>query len=75
VGGGEIRKGGQRVNMVKIFFTHICKWKMIPVETIPGIGRRKRIDGVNSTMIYIFLMFVKYNFILGVTIISNYGIL
>jgi hypothetical protein len=27
-----------RMNMVQIPCTHICKWKMIPVETIPGMG-------------------------------------
>jgi hypothetical protein len=36
--GEEVRKGCKRVNMVQIPCTHICKWKMIPAETIPGIG-------------------------------------
>jgi hypothetical protein len=25
--GKDTRNGGQRVNMVEIFFTHVCKWK------------------------------------------------
>jgi hypothetical protein len=25
--------------MLHILCTHECKWEMIPVETIPGIGR------------------------------------
>jgi hypothetical protein len=24
--------------MVQILCTHACKWKMIPVETLPGMG-------------------------------------
>jgi hypothetical protein len=24
--------------MVEIFCTYVCKWKMRPVETIPGMG-------------------------------------
>jgi hypothetical protein len=24
--------------MVQILCTHVCKWKMITVETIPGMG-------------------------------------
>jgi hypothetical protein len=27
--------------MVQILCTHVCKWKMIPVETIPGMGGLK----------------------------------
>jgi hypothetical protein len=34
VGGGK--KHG-RVNIVQILYTHVCKWKKIPVETIPGM--------------------------------------
>jgi hypothetical protein len=30
-----------RLNMVQVLCTHVCKWKMIPVETIPGIRRNK----------------------------------
>jgi hypothetical protein len=32
--------------MVEILCTHICKWKMRPVETIPGMrrGRKKEND-------------------------------
>jgi hypothetical protein len=41
--------------MVEILYTHVCKWKMRPIETIPGVGGGmiKKNDGeVNSTMIY-----------------------
>jgi hypothetical protein len=43
------------VSMVEIVCSHVWKWKMRPVETIPGMGRGgiKANDGeVNSTMIY-----------------------
>jgi hypothetical protein len=51
--GEDIRKGGQRVNMVEILCTMYENGKMRPVETIPGIGGGiKRVEGVNSTMIY-----------------------
>jgi hypothetical protein len=30
--------------MVEIFCTHVCKWKMRPVETIPGMGQIKEND-------------------------------
>jgi hypothetical protein len=36
----DIREGGWRVDMVEIFCTHVCKWKMRPVETIPGMEGR-----------------------------------
>jgi hypothetical protein len=26
--------------MVQILYTHVCKWKMRPVETIPGMAGR-----------------------------------
>jgi hypothetical protein len=31
------------MDMVQIMYTHVCKWKMTPVETFPGIreGRMK----------------------------------
>jgi hypothetical protein len=32
------RERGRRMNTVEIMCTRVCKWKMIPVETIPGIG-------------------------------------
>jgi hypothetical protein len=35
-----VGKGHGRVNIVQIQYTHICKWKMIPVKSIPGMGRR-----------------------------------
>jgi hypothetical protein len=38
VGGGDIKKGCRKVNMMEILFTRACKWKMIPVETVPAMG-------------------------------------
>jgi hypothetical protein len=42
VGGGGCGEN-MRVNMVQILCTHFCKWKKMPVVTIPelGIGRDK----------------------------------
>jgi hypothetical protein len=34
--GEDVGKGCVRVNIVQLLYTHVCKWKMIPVETIPG---------------------------------------
>jgi hypothetical protein len=34
----EVRKGHGTVNIVQILCTHVCKWKMMPVETVPGMG-------------------------------------
>jgi hypothetical protein len=34
----EVRKGYGRVNIVHILCTYVCKWKMIPVKTIRGMG-------------------------------------
>jgi hypothetical protein len=28
-----MEKGWRRMNIVQILCTHVCKWKMIPVET------------------------------------------
>jgi hypothetical protein len=39
--GKEVRKGCGRVNTEQILCTHVCKWKMIPVETIPGMREGK----------------------------------
>jgi hypothetical protein len=39
--GEDKRKRCGRVNMVQILHTHVFKWKMIPVETIPGMGGRE----------------------------------
>jgi hypothetical protein len=55
--GGE---RGRRMNMVHKMCTHVCKCKMIPVKTIPGMagrgdkGERRVVEGVNSRMIYLF---------------------
>jgi hypothetical protein len=37
----------RRVNIVQILCTHVCKWKLIPIETIPGMEERgiKEKDG------------------------------
>jgi hypothetical protein len=34
--GEEVGKGCRRVNMVQILCIHVCKWKLIPVESVPG---------------------------------------
>jgi hypothetical protein len=26
------------VNIVQMLYTHVCKWKMIPIETVPEMG-------------------------------------
>jgi hypothetical protein len=44
-GGGE---RGKRINMVQIMCTHVCKYKMISVETVAGIGAvgiKERVTG------------------------------
>jgi hypothetical protein len=40
VGGGkEVGKGCRRANMVqKNVYIHVYKWKVVSVETIPGMG-------------------------------------
>jgi hypothetical protein len=51
----NIKKGYRRVNMVEIKCAHVCKWKKIPVETIPGMtgAGTKESDGrANSTMMH-----------------------
>jgi hypothetical protein len=35
VGGEDVGKMYRSVNIVQIWYTHICKWKVKPVETIP----------------------------------------
>jgi hypothetical protein len=39
--GKDVGKGCGRMSMVQILCAHVCKWKMIPVETIPGMGGRR----------------------------------
>jgi hypothetical protein len=43
VGGGEeVGDGGGRGNVVQILYIYICMYvngKMIPVETVPGMGK------------------------------------
>jgi hypothetical protein len=41
VGGKGVDKRYRRVYMVQMLCTHVCKWKMISVETTPGISRGK----------------------------------
>jgi hypothetical protein len=31
-------KGYRRMNIMQTLYTFLCTWKMIPVETIPGMG-------------------------------------
>jgi hypothetical protein len=41
--------------MVEISCTHVCKWRIRPVETIPRMGeegKRRMREGMNSTMFY-----------------------
>jgi hypothetical protein len=40
-----VGKGLGRVNVVQILCIHVCKWKMRPVETTPGMGAGKRDKG------------------------------
>jgi hypothetical protein len=40
---GEVGKRYRRVNIEQILCTHVCKCKMIPVETVPGVGVEGRI--------------------------------
>jgi hypothetical protein len=35
---GGVWKGCRRMNIVQILCTHVCKWKMITIETTPGMG-------------------------------------
>jgi hypothetical protein len=35
--GKGVQKGYRRVNMVQILYTYVCKWKMRPVITVPGM--------------------------------------
>jgi hypothetical protein len=56
----------RRVNIVQIPWTHVCKWNMIPVETIPGMeggGVKENGRGVNLSMIYLIHCknFYKHN--------------
>jgi hypothetical protein len=55
VGGRGGREKGKRMNEVQIIYTHV-NTKMIPVETVPGIGGRgmkESSGGINSSMIYL----------------------
>jgi hypothetical protein len=37
-GGDVVGKGCRRVSIMQILCTHVCKWKMIPVGTVLGMG-------------------------------------
>jgi hypothetical protein len=44
VGGGKREIGKECIrwlNKVQILCTHVCEWKTIPIETIPGMGERR----------------------------------
>jgi hypothetical protein len=43
-------KRSKKVNMVQKMCTHVCKCRMIPVETVPGIRRKgiKESSGVGE---------------------------
>jgi hypothetical protein len=54
-GGEEVGEGGRRINMLQMLCICVCKWKMIPVEIIPGMGggeEKEMVKGVNSNIIY-----------------------
>jgi hypothetical protein len=59
VGGGwyqweqeKVGKGYRRVNMVQILCTHVCKWKNQTCETISGMGRWIKENGVGYEFKY-----------------------
>jgi hypothetical protein len=57
--GKRVGKGHGRVNIVQIQWTHVCKWKIIPVETIPRMeGWRKMVEGMNSSIYLINLIYL-----------------
>jgi hypothetical protein len=45
--GEAMEKGCRSANIVQILCTHVCKWKMIPVESTPEMGEEgiKENDG------------------------------
>jgi hypothetical protein len=48
--GMTLGKGAQ------IMYTHVSKWKYVPIVTVPGIrkgGYERAADGVNLSMIYL----------------------
>jgi hypothetical protein len=47
----------ERVNIVEILCIHVPKWKMRPVETIPGMGggRVKENDGGDEFIVRTFI--------------------
>jgi hypothetical protein len=52
----KVGRGCGRVNMVQILCSHVCKLKVIPVETTPAMGEvgiKENGGGVNSSMIYL----------------------
>jgi hypothetical protein len=36
----NVEKGCRKGSILQILCTHVCKWKMIPVETTPGMEWR-----------------------------------
>jgi hypothetical protein len=47
-----VGKGYRRVNMVQILCTHVCKWKNQTCETISGMGRWIKENGVGYEFKY-----------------------
>jgi hypothetical protein len=72
----DMEKGCRRVTIVQILCTRICKWEVIPVETIPAIGEgeiKENDEGVNSNMIYLIHCknFCKFHNVFPSSTITN----
>jgi hypothetical protein len=52
-----VGKGHGRVNMVQILCILVCKWKILPIETVLGMvvgeGLGRMMEGMNSSLIYL----------------------
>jgi hypothetical protein len=49
VGGRKLSEKGRKINMMQIMYTHVCKCKTLPVETVLGIsggGIKESMKGV-----------------------------
>jgi hypothetical protein len=51
---GDGGERNRRVNMVQIMYTHVCKCKNIPVETVPGIRGGRKSSGRGEFKYYMF---------------------
>jgi hypothetical protein len=52
-----------KVTIVQILCSHVCKWKNIPVETVPGMGGKRIMENderMTSSTIY-YKKFCKYH--------------